>query len=402
MLVVFCSYSNCALSGGKIMKYKKLLVLVIAVVVVFAMVACGGGGGNTPAKSGGNEATAQQDDGQGILGANIALLVNADSALAINDKGWIQKSWEGIKNYGDANGKTYTWYRPGDNSTQGYLNVISTAVNSGTEIIISLGFQAQEAIKQAQYDYPDTFFIQTDSAGAEADLAPNHYAIFHSIDQAAFLAGIAAVKAGFKDIGITTSLDIPPVNIVCWGYVQGVNYEAGKLGIDGIKLRQTYINSAVPSPEAQTLAASWYTDGVDLIMCNSSGANNSVFAAANAAQKACFGADVDQGGESDMILTCPIKLINLTIVDGISKAYEGDFPGGTFKWYDVDDGGVGLATDHWRFTNYSLDEYAKDLEDFKNDVDGMRSGLIKQDTCPSLESLWDYITDKNITFNIIK
>ncbi|MCL2493374.1 MAG: BMP family ABC transporter substrate-binding protein [Clostridiales bacterium] len=405
------------------MKRKRILVLIMAIALVVVMAACGGnasGGGNaggSPAAPGGSAPaatgnTSTSSGGQGISGANIAFILPADDTLGVNDKGWIQMTWQGVQNFSKDNGKTCTYYQPVDNSMQGYLDAMSTAINSGTEVIITLGNQPVPALSQAQTTYPKVHFIAVEPDGLTT-VASNTFALFHQADQAGFLAGIAAVKGGFKNIGIITGLDIPPMNIWTYGYIQGINYAAGKLGITDIKVRHTYANTSAASPDVQALCASWYQDGCDLIIPMIAGGNNSLFAAADAANKPCFGADVDQSAESQHVLTSAIKHIELTVPDALATVYNGTFPGGTTKWYNVDDTvsgspAVGLATATWRVPNYTVDQYQQDLANFKNDVDGVRSGLLTEDkvrTDPNMDAmqaLWNAIPDKHIDLTIIK
>jgi basic membrane protein A len=396
------------------MKLKKVLFLVPALVIVFTMTACGGGGSDATENSGGDATTTETDGGGGDTGAaadagaNIAFVLPADDTLGINDRGWIQMTWTGVKDYGDKNGKTYTWYKPLDNSTQGYYDAMTTAINSGSEVIISLGSQPVEATQLAQYDYPDTYFIAVEPNGIESDIADNTYAMFHQADQAGFFAGVAAVKGGFKNIGLLTGLDIPPMNIWTYGYLQGINYAAGKLGVSDIKVRHHYVNTSAASPEIQALAASWYEDGCDLIIPMMAGGNPSLFAAADAAGKPCFGGDVDQGEQSEQILTGAIKRLEVTVPEALNSVYNGTFRGGTYKWLNVDDGAVGLATDHWRVPNYTVEQYEADFNDFVNDVDGVRSGLLTEQnvrTDPNgdaFDALWNAIADKHVAFDNIK
>ena len=400
------------------MKMKKVLILVLAFVLVFTLAACsgggsssggGGGGGGEPAESSGGGGGDDDQAAFGIAGANIAFILPGDDRLAINDRGWIEMTWTGVKNYCEANGKTCTWYIPLDNSTQGYYDAITTAISTGTEVLITLGSQCVEAVAQAQADYPDTYFIAVEGNGIEASLGPNVYGLFHQSDEAGFLAGVAAVRGGFRDIGITTGLDIPPMNIWCYGYIQGINYAAGVDGVD-VKVRQRYVHSAAASPEIQTLCASWYEDGCDLIIPMTAGGNPSLFAAADAAGKPCFGADVDQGAQSEMILTGAIKKLEETVPGALASIYNGNFPGGTFKWMNVDDDAVGLATGHWRMDQYgySIADYQADFDAFKNDVDGQRSGILKEfvvrtdPNSDAYDALWDALAVKNIQFTNIK
>jgi len=390
-------------------KARLLLMLVTCILLVFGMAACGGGGG------GGGSAPSEEDNdaanaaAYAIAGADIAFVLPADDKLAINDRGWIQETWTGVKNFATANGKTCTWYIPLDNSTQGYYDAITTAINSGSEVIMSLGAQPVEGTVLAAIDYPDTYFITVEGNGAEDAGLSNLYALFHQSDEAGFLAGVAAVSGGFKDIGLVTCLDIPPTNIWTYGYLQGINYTAGKLGITDIAVRHHYVHTAATSPDVQTLCASWYEDGVDLIIPMLAGATPSLFAAADAAQKRCFGADVDQGAMSEMVLTGAIKRLADTVPIALASVYDGTFPGGTYKWANLNDDAVGLATGHWRMDQYGykISDYEQAFNDLKNDVDGTRSGMLKESvvrTDPNsdaLDALWDAIAVKNVKFTNI-
>ncbi|MDR2296555.1 MAG: BMP family ABC transporter substrate-binding protein [Clostridiales Family XIII bacterium] len=401
----------------KMLKMKKVLTLMLAMLMLFvpALTACGSKEGNSSATNSTEQPSAAETDSgadasENAQGANIAFILPADDSLGINDRGWIQMTWTGVKTYGDANGKTYTWYKPLDNSTQGYYDAMTTAINDGTEVIISLGSQPVDALIQAQNDYPDTYFIAVEPSGVEEYLADNTYAMFHQADEAGFLAGVAAVRGGFKNIGILTGLDIPPMNIWSYGYIQGINYEAGRQGVTDIKVRHHYVNTSASSPEIQTLAAAWYNDGCDIIIPMMAGGNPSLFAAADAAGKPCFGGDVDQGDQSEHILTGAIKKLEETVPAALASIYEGNFPGGTFKWLNVDDDAVGLATGHWRMDEfgYTTDDYEADFEAFKSDVDGRRSGLLTETevrtdaNSDAFDALWAAIQTKNVEFTNIK
>ncbi len=410
---------------GKTKLSKKVLAILLSSLLVFMLAACNSGGGN--ASSGGGNASAAtdstaapdsastpaaegDDDGYGVAGADVAFVLPSDDKLAINDRGWIQMTWEGTKKYCDENGKTCTWYTPLDNSTQGYYDAMTTAISSGSGVILNLGSQSVEAVIQAQEDYPDTYFICVEPNGIEELVGENTYALFHQADEAGFLAGVAAVKGGFKNIGLLTGLDIPPMNIWVYGYIQGINYAAGELGIDDIKVQQHYVQTSAAAPEIQTMAASWYESGCDLIIPMMAGGNPSLFAAADAAQMPCFGADVDQGDQSEMILTGAIKKLEETVPAALATVYDGTFPGGTYRWLNVDDDAVGLATGHWRMDKYgyTIEDYEADFKAFKDDVNGQRTGILIESevrTDPNsdaYDALWDAMETKNIEFVNIK
>ena len=390
-------------------KARMLLMLVTCIMLVFGMAACGGGGGGGGGGSTADDAQAAAEEMYAVAGADIAFVLPADDKLAINDRGWIQETWTGVKNFATANGKTCTWYIPLDNSTQGYYDAMTTAINSGSEVIMALGSQPVEATALAAADFPDTHFISVEGNGAEDFLVPNWYVMIHSSNHAGFLAGVAAVSGGFVDIGLVTGLDIPPMNIWTYGYLQGINYTAGELGITNVAVRHHYVHTSAASPDIQTLCASWYEDGVDLIIPMLAGGTPSLFAAADAAQKPCFGADVDQGAMSEMVLTGAIKKLAETVPAALATVYDGTFKGATLEWIGIDEDAIGLATGHWRMDpfGYTIADYEKAYNDFKTNVNGQRANLLTErevrtdPNSDALDALWGALPQQNIKFTNI-
>ena len=125
---------------------KRIFCLILALVMVLSLAACAGSGNDntentkdTTTNTEGSEATTPVSGGE----AELALITDANS---IDDRGFNQFSWEGLKQYAEENGKTYTYYTPIDQSTQSYLSAIEGAVNNGAK----LSEAAQWLIRDAQ------------------------------------------------------------------------------------------------------------------------------------------------------------------------------------------------------------------------------------------------------------
>jgi basic membrane protein A len=58
----------------------------------------------------------------------------------IDDKSFNQGTWEAIKAYAEANGKTYNYYQPSAQSTEIYVERIDQAVADGAKIIVTPGY----------------------------------------------------------------------------------------------------------------------------------------------------------------------------------------------------------------------------------------------------------------------
>ena len=145
---------------------------------------------DTTTNTEGSEATTPVSGGE----AELALITDANS---IDDRGFNQFSWEGLKQYAEENGKTYTYYTPIDQSTQSYLSAIEGAVNNGAKLIVTPGFLFGEAIYKAQTMYPDVHFVLVDATPTLDDdtvIADNTCSIFFAEEQSGFPGGLCCCQ----------------------------------------------------------------------------------------------------------------------------------------------------------------------------------------------------------------
>ena len=133
--------------------WKKLLSLALGASLALSLTACGGGNEGGTAAPGDNSAAPG--------GATYELAVVTD-ANSIDDRGFNQGAWEGLEAYAVENNITHQYYRPIDQSTEGYLVAIESAVNSGAKLVVCPGFLFETAIYKAQDMYPEVKFIILD------------------------------------------------------------------------------------------------------------------------------------------------------------------------------------------------------------------------------------------------
>lgn len=387
------------------MRSKKILILLLAGLMIFALAACGGG--NKPdsgsnAGNSGNEVSSTASTGQ------IAAVFGSGHAEGINDKAFIQDCWAAITKFGDEKGLTYTYYQPVDDSKQSFMDTYDTAIKNGAEVIVAIGNEPSDSLMEATWDNPDVKFISIESTGFET-IAPNHFAILMEVTHAGWLSGVSAVREGFRTIGILPCVAIPPVDMWSWGYIQGINYAAGKYGIQDITLKHHYLNQWWAGPEIQTKAAAWYSDGVEVIQCNTAGGNTSIIAASDAAGAAVYGSDKDQFDEGKTVIASQVAFRSPIVYDALVSAYDGTFkggatplPGGVSWMPGVESDAVGLVMDRNRFKVYTQEMYDEDFAILKNDVDGVRSSLMDVFSIPVVDDLWARIEIKNIKFENIE
>ncbi len=314
---------------------KKLASMLLALALVLSMVCCASAEGT------------------------IELALITDSGT-IDDKSFNQGCYEGMQQYAEENGKEYNYYKPTEFTTDGYLAQIDIAVQNGAKMIICPGFMFAEALGQAQQIYPNVSFVIVDSAptveGVE-QIDANVLSVMYAEEQSGFLAGYAAVKDGYTKLGFMGGMAVPAVIRFGKGFAQGAETAAAELGLTDIELMYHYTGSFDATPEAQTLAASWYEAGTEVIFACGGSVGNSVMSAAEAAGKAVIGVDGDQSGESETVITSAMKGVSASVYEAVTEFYDGTFEGGRQIICDAANGGVQLPMASSRFKTFSQEDY---------------------------------------------
>lgn len=324
---------------------KKVLALLMAFVLIFGLAACGGS--TEPA------APAESETFE------IAMITDIGS---IDDKSFNQGTWEGVVAYAEANGITHKYYKPTEQSTDAYMAAIQLAVEGGAKVIVTPGFLFEEPIYLAQDLYPEVTFILIDGNPHNADYsefktADNAVGIVFAEEQSGYLAGYAAVKDGYTKLGFMGGMAVPAVVRFGYGFIQGADAAAQELGIKNIDLKYHYTGNFDATPENQTLAASWYAEGTEVIFAAGGAVGNSVMSAAEAAGAKVIGVDVDQSPESDTVITSAMKGLGAAVESSLAAYYDGSFPGGQGLVYAADKDGVALPMATSKFTKFTQADY---------------------------------------------
>jgi len=286
----------------------------------------------------------------------------------IDDKSFNQGSWEGLYKYAVENNISYKYYQPAEQSNDAYLSTIDLAVKGGAKVVVTPGFLFEVPVYVAQDRYPKVNFILVDgtpnngdsSKGAPTEkVNSNAVGVKYAEDQAGFLAGYAAVKDGSRRLGFVGGMAVPAVVRFGYGFVQGAEYAAVELGLEpgSIVINYHYTGGFAATPEAQTLSASWFNEGVEVIFACGGAVGNSVMAAAEQTGKKVIGVDVDQSGESPTVITSAMKGLKESVYDCITALYANRFPGGRTLIFDATNNGVGLPMGTSKFQSFSRREY---------------------------------------------
>lgn len=342
---------------------KKIISLLLTAAMVVTVAGCSGGtkeqpqGGEAPQTNEGAQGDAAQTSADGY---ELALITDVGT---IDDKSFNQGSWEGLEAYAKENNLTYKYYKPTEKSDEACMTAIDLAVKGGAKAVVCPGFLFEVPIYNVQDKYPDIHFVLIDgepkSPQGEVKINENVLAISYAEEQAGFLAGYAAVKDGYKQLGFMGGIAVPAVIRYGYGFIQGADYAAKEMGLNqgDINIKYTYVGNFDASPENMSKAASWYNEGTEVIFACGGGVGNSVMKAAESAGKKVIGVDVDQSSESETVITSSMKNLQKSVSDALASFYDGTFAGGTSAVLDATTDSVELPMETSRFNTFTKEDY---------------------------------------------
>ena len=405
---------------------KKFLAMLLAVVMVLSLAACTSGNpdptqaaSEPPASQPGTEESTEPSQAPSEAlpapGSNPAddipdTMTSADSKYQVafitdvgqlKDKSFNQGTFDGVKLYAAANGKSYKYYQPanGDAATDDdRYDAMKAAVEGGAEVIVCAGFMQEAALKKAAAEFPDVPFIFIDGYPIGLD---NVAGISFQEEQSGYLAGYAVVKEGFEKLGFTGGGG--GTNPACcrfgYGFVQGANDAAKELGktVD-MNYSWQYGANFQASPELQTMMNGWYSNGTEIVFACGGSMFNSVAAAAAANDGLVVGVDVDQSAQSETVVTSAMKGLASSVQWAVAKVYDGTFSeiGGKGTSLGAKDDAVGLPTATWSLENYTIEEYEAQLADMASGKLVVDSMVAEEDFAKVTDTNWS-----NVALNYI-
>ncbi len=308
------------------------------------------------------------------------------------DKSFVFYTWEGILDYAKENNKTYKYYEPISENTDSFNYQIDLAIQNGAKIVIAPSVQFEQALYSAQKKYPNTSFILIDGIPNDGnyqngepsyDIAGNCYSILFAEEQAGFLAGYAAVKDGYKNLGFIGGMKVPAVKRFGYGFIAGAEYASASMDIEGVEIKYSYIGSFEESTETQSLADSWYSTGTEVIFAAAGDAGYSVIASAENNNAKVIGVDTDQSIISETVITSAKKELSLAVNRALDNYFNGNFEGGISDTLSISDDFIGLPIENSRFKTFSKEAYLIIYNTLKLNEEGILDNIPTEETVSS-------------------
>ena len=350
---------------------KKILALLLAGLMAVALCACGGQDQqetppaddqtNTEITADSIDDNMTSEDGK----YEIAFVTDVGS---LKDKSFNEGTWNGVKLYAAENDLSYKYYQPANGSEatdNDRYDAMKAAVENGAKVVVCAGFMQTAALTQAAAEYPDVDFIFIDGSpvtDADGAVLTNVAAIAFQEEQAGYLAGYAAVMDGYTKLGFCGGGggENPASCRYGYGFVQGADAAAAAKDVQ-VEINYSWQYGATfgASPELQTMANGWYTNGTEVIFACGGTMFESIAAAASANETAVIGVDVDQSYQSDTVITSALKGVGEAASWAVGKAYDGSWAdiGGVATALGAKDDAVGLPVDTWSLTGWTVEEY---------------------------------------------
>ena len=270
---------------------KKFLALILALVMALSLVACGEQKQPDPQKpdnSGDNTETTYK----------VAMITDYGD---ITDQSFNQTTYEACKAFAEANGVDFQYFKPAGNNTADRVAMIESAIDQGYNVIVMPGYAFGAAIAETAPNFSDVKFIALDvSAGdlGEGFVVPaNLYCAVYQEELCGYMAGYAAVKLGYKNLGFLGGMAVPAVQRYGYGFVQGVDAAAAELKLTDVKLNYAYGNQFFGDADITAAMDTWYAGGTEVVFACGGGIYTSAVDAAKKVEGAkVIGVDVDQAG----------------------------------------------------------------------------------------------------------
>ena len=332
---------------------KKILALLLALCMIFALAACGetAPAETKPAEEPAAEAPAAEEpaaeapaeeapaEEPAAEAADIRVAMITDYG-DITDQSFNQTTYEACKEYCEANSLEFKYYKPGSDSDDDRITMIENAIEEGFNVVVMPGYAFAPAIAATAPEYEDVLFIALDvsdfdlsSAGLDP-LPANLYSAVYQEELCGYMAGFAAVKLGYKNLGFLGGMAVPAVIRYGYGFVQGADAAAAELGLTDVTINYAYGNQFYGDADITAAMDTWYAGGTEIVFACGGGIFTSAAEAAAKVGGKVIGVDTDQAPVIDglygegMTVTSAMKGLAPTVKTMLAAVQAGQFEGG--------------------------------------------------------------------------
>ena len=317
---------------------KKRVVQALGCILAMTMVV-----GSLTACGGKSEKKAEKKAGSDVKVAIIC------SAAGQNDNGYNQSAVEGAKKAADEFGIEYKVVEP----TTGVPQALESLADDGYNVIFNLEYDFEALIQGTggaqpiAEMYPDTTFVcVNDNPNQDEDgntIHDNVISVLFDVHQASFVAGALTtlVNENAETLFGTDGYNFPPadnggrsvgfiggtnsngITVFSYGYIEGINYEAEKLGVN-YDYYAKYDAGFADSATGSTVAGTYYNQGANIVFSVADSVGDGVASKAKEEGKLAIQVDANKDDQQPgYVLTSVIKNTEVPVYDIVKEAVNG-------------------------------------------------------------------------------
>ena len=326
---------------------KKFLAMILALAMVaMCFSACGGKTEPTEDPNAQSSEEQQSQDTQGNDEAALKVAMITDYG-DITDQSFNQTTYEACKEFCEANGIEFVYKKPASDSDEDRIAMIEAAIDEEYNVIVMPGYAFGAAIRETAAENADVTFIALDVSKGDLDLfdenynlvkeyevPANLYSAVYQEELCGYMAGVAAVKLGYKKLGFLGGMAVPAVIRYGYGFVQGVDAAAAELGLKDVEVKYVYGGQFYGDADITAVMDTWYGAGTEIVFACGGGIFTSAGEAAKKTGGKVIGVDVDQAAIIDgmfgegITVTSAMKGLAPTVKTMLQALVDGKFEGG--------------------------------------------------------------------------
>ena len=291
---------------------------------------------------------------QGPKKISIGLVL---STGGLGDKNFNDMAYEGLQKAQEELGITFDYVEP--KSPSDFLPQNRMFAEAGTyDLIIALGNDQLEALKEVKRDFPDQKISFIDSAAVIEGVR----SVSTKWPEQTFLCGVVAGLGTISDmekankdntVGVILGMDFPNLREGVAGFIAGVRYVNPEA-----QVLQATVGAFNDPGKGKEIALSMYNRGADFIQHIAGASGLGVFNAAKQVNRYAFGVGGNQNHlEPDHIVATSIRNVNDMVYNEVKALIDGTWTAG-LQISGMKEGAVGYSTE---FSNIELPEYIRSV-----------------------------------------
>ena len=227
------------------------------------------------------------------------------------------------------------------------------------------GSEMAAALYDIQDNYPTVSYLMIGDEPHSEDYtnyrtSANVHCVLFREEQAAYLAGYAAVQEGNTSMAVLGGEPLPSTVRYATGFVQGAEAAADSMGVQ-VYIRIWYSSMTASDDDLTDYVCGWYNEGFQVVMAATPELADSCIQAAEKSGREVIATGWDCAGQGSSVITSAVNCYSTVVQNelylfGTQNNWDQNHSGQT-ETLGTEVDAVGLATQEWRLKTFTGNEY---------------------------------------------